>query len=116
MIRHFLELTSLRFYEKQSDDPFEPYDAVCTILWESQTVIWVRGLNGPMSRKLLREFLHWLVKNNITKIKAHRHENRSLPAGRRVGDHIEILVSDLLIKARQSSSNQDSSNASKSES
>lgn len=81
-IRHEPTTSTLRFYERPSDEPTPQYDAVCTVVWETPRVIWIRGLHGALSRRLLRELLLWLVQNRIETVKAHRDQTRKLPLGK----------------------------------
>ena len=96
MIRHETVTSTLRFYWRASDDPFAQYDAICTVVWESPRVVWIRGLHGTLSRRLLRELLAWLVDNHILVVKSHRDSARVLPLGVVHADgHTEINVAEL---------------------
>lgn len=97
MLRHSPVTSIIRFYDcEQSDDPFEPYVAVCTLIWENNSTVWVQGLHGKMSRKLFREFLSFCVDNGVKTIKAYRSPNHQLPLMKEVGDHLEISVDELV--------------------
>lgn len=97
MIRHSKLTSLLRFYDcDESDDPFLPYVAVCNIIWESAQTVWVQGMHGKLSRKLLREFLKFCVDNQIITVKAFRAPNHLLPLMHEVDDHYEITVDDLV--------------------
>lgn len=102
MIRHELQITQLRFYNEDSDNPFQPYDAICSIVWESPKVIWIRGFHGTLTRKLLRELFQWVLSNGIEKIKAHRASGKTLPFlrhGSRGAEYSEIDVNAIRDKA-----------------
>lgn len=97
MLRHETVTSTLRFYGRESDDPFAQYDAVCTVVWEGPRVVWIRGLHGTLTRQLLRELLAWLVDNHILTVKATRDSARVLPLGAVHADgHTEISVADLV--------------------
>lgn len=97
MLRHNTITSIIRFYDcEHSDNPFEPYIGVCTLIWENNNTIWIQGMHGVMSRKLLREFLEFCISKNITIIKAYRAPNHQLPMMREVGDHLEISVNELV--------------------
>lgn len=97
MIRHKNVVTMLRFYEidpEPNESP--PYDAVCTLVWENDNTIWIQGLHGKLTRKLLREFLKFCYKNDVHKIKAYRSLGHSLPLMIEVDNHLEISVESLV--------------------
>lgn len=95
-IRHEPTTSTLRFYGRASDDPTPQYDAVCTVVWETPRTVWIRGLHGTLTRRLLRELLAWLVDNHILLVKAHRDSARVLPLGVvQVDGHTEIDVAKL---------------------
>lgn len=99
MIRHDSLISTVRFYDTETDDPFYPYVAICTIVWESPDVIWVKGLHGDLSRKLLREFLKFLVDSKIKTVKAHRANGKTLPfIVFRDNEYTEISVESLAKK------------------
>jgi hypothetical protein len=104
MLRHELTTSQIRFYNIQTDDPFATYDAICTVVWESPGVIWIKGFHGDLSRRTLRDLLRFLVENKITTIKAHRSLAKSLPGiTHRDGTYVELSVADLALKAARSS-------------
>lgn len=97
MIRHEPLTAALRFYERDSDLPTPPYDAICTVVWETRNTIWIRGLHGEMSRKLLRELLEWFIDNGVCTVRAHRDSAHSLPFARTQDDgSFAIDVADLI--------------------
>lgn len=99
MIRHDPMITTIRFYDVETEDPFYPYVAICTLVWESPSVIWVKGLHGDLSRKLLREFLIFLVDNKVKTVKAHRASGKTLPfIVFRENEYTEISVDALAEK------------------
>jgi hypothetical protein len=96
MIRHEVQVSSIRFYNTETDDPYAPYDAICSLTWESPSVIWIKGLHGELTRKTLRDLLGFLTTNNIQTVKAHRATGRTLPGLTvREGSFAEVSVSDL---------------------
>lgn len=78
MIRISHELSIIRFYDKESDDMI-PYAAVGTIIWESETVVWIKALHGIITRAMLRELVQTLQDLGVRFVKAKREEGRSLP-------------------------------------
>ena len=69
----------VRFYAEDDPSPMADFQAVCTLEWESPTVVWVHGLKGVSSRMLLREFVEELAARGVTVIRARRVEGRRLP-------------------------------------
>ena len=99
MLRHELQTSILRFYTTESDDPFAQYDAVCTIIWESPDVVWIRGMHGTISRKTICELVCFLADNNVKLAKAHRSAGRTLPFVTARDDHtIEMDVNAAIKK------------------
>ena len=98
MIRHELSNTTLRFYTDPTDDQFAPYCAICSLIWETPRIVWVRGLHGTLSRALLHEMALWMHSEGVVTIKAHRDTRHSLPFGRRTDDHVEVSIADLLMR------------------
>lgn len=92
MIRHDHVASALRFYASDTPGPFEPYVATCTLLWETNAVVWIVGMHGAMSRKHVREMVQFLHAQGVTTAKAHRHPSHRLPFGVDVGDHVEMNV------------------------
>lgn len=104
MLRHELITSQIRLYNIETDDPFATYDAICTVVWESPGIIWIKGFHGELSRRTLRDLLRFLVENKITTIKAHRSLSKSLPGiVHREGTYVEINVADLALRAAKSS-------------
>lgn len=100
MIRHEHTHTILRFYPEFTDDPYAPYVAVCTLVWETPQTVWIHGLHGTITRRSFRQLADFCVVHGITTVKAHRHPTRKLPCGVPVGDHIEIRVADVVGRSR----------------
>lgn len=92
MIRHDHVTSALRFYASDEPGPFEPYVAICTLLWESSTVVWIVGMHGSLSRRHVRELARLLHDLGVTRAKAHRHPAHRLPFGEDAGDHVEMDV------------------------
>lgn len=96
MIKEEIQLSILRFYDTETTDPYQPYIAICTVIWETKDIIWIKGLHGNLSRKLLRQLVQFLEEKNVRLIKTHRAASKTLPfISRREGEYAEILVSDL---------------------
>lgn len=97
MIRHDEIVSHLRFYSQYSDDPYPPYDAICTVVWESKHVIWVKGLQGKMTLSLWREFARWLIDRDVTLVKLERADNHTMPfASYNSGKYYEVQVDEKL--------------------
>lgn len=97
MIRHDEIVSHLRFYSQYSDDPYPPYDAICTVIWESKDVIWVKGLQGKMTLTLWRELAGWLIEKGIKLVKLERAENHTMPfASFNSGTYYEVAVDEKL--------------------
>ena len=92
MIRHDLVTSAVRFYASEEPGPFEPYVAICTLLWESDKVVWIVGMHGALSRRMVRKLVRLLHDLGVTTAKAHRHPAHRLPFGEDVGDHVEMDV------------------------
>lgn len=73
--------STLRFYEAESGDPFQPYDAVCTVIWESPSVVLIRALHGRFTVPLMRDLCRFLLDNHVQTVRAMRDGSRRLPMG-----------------------------------
>lgn len=96
MIRHEILTSTLRFYNVDSKEAFEPYVAICTIQWENINIIWIKGMHGTITRAHLREFLDFCVANKVEKVKAYRSAGHTLPFMKQVGLHMELDVKDTM--------------------
>lgn len=76
----------LRFYDNDTDDPFAKYVAQCTVVWESPTTIWIKGLTGKFSRKALRDFMGFIDTNGIKLVKSYRASG-NLPFATKITEH-----------------------------
>jgi hypothetical protein len=99
---HYAEVTgTLYFYTQLTGNPYaerRDYEGVCTVLWVSDGVVYLKALRADMDRAMQRELLDWFVSRGIKCVKAERAPGRSLPLARRVGDHDEIDVSELVAR------------------
>ena len=97
---HYSELVgTLRFYSETTGDPYAEmadYVGVGTVVWETEDTVFIVALRAAMTRAMQRELLDWLVSRGIKRVKAHRAPGRTLPFARRVDDHEEIDVADLV--------------------
>ena len=97
MLEHELTISILRFYKEETPNDNSDHCAVCTVMWESKDVIWLKGFNGSVQRKHLRCLLNWLIDNKVKLIKAHRSPKRVLPlAVENPSGYFEIKVQDLI--------------------
>ena len=96
MIRHEVQISTIRFYNTDSDDPFAPYDAICSLAWETPSTVWVKGLHGDLTRKTMKDLLKFFIDNGVHTLKAHRATGRTLPGLTvRDGTYAEVDVADL---------------------
>ena len=101
MIREEKLISLLRFYPTDSDNPLEKFTGSCSLVWESAHVVWVKALSGELSRKNLREFVKFLLDNEVHLVKAIR-ANEKLPYATKVeGNYCEIDVLQNLEKFKQ---------------
>lgn len=95
MITHTNLVTVLRFFNDEFAIYGESqYDAICTLAWERNDVVWMTGLHGTLSMCLMRQLVVWLLQNNVRMVKADR-AGRKIPLGQIVGDHIELVTADV---------------------
>jgi hypothetical protein len=81
VIQHDVTTSVVRFYKDDNAKWGDPYDAVCTLLWESDTVVEAIAFHGNVTHKMYTEFLRWMVDNGIEELKASRHGNHLVPGG-----------------------------------
>ena len=97
MIRHELQTSVIRFYNSDSSYDFADYDAICTLIWETSEVVWIKGLHGNLNYKLLREFIQLIDSLGAKTIKAYRADNRKVPfTAKRNGNLVEIDVATIM--------------------
>ena len=93
MIREEKTITTVRFYHTESDDPYLPYDAVCTVVWESPDVVWIKAMNGKLTRKLMCDFVVYLYDQGVKTIKSTRGDGKTVPfVTLKDGNYFEIDV------------------------
>lgn len=85
----------LRLGDGDPLDPYRAFSAVCTLVYESSTVVWVKAMVGVLPRRQLVELLHWFSKEGIRTVKATRAPDHHLPGFVQVGDHLELDVTTL---------------------
>ena len=88
MIRHSLLTSQLRFFNEVTTDPFAPYDAICTISWETPSVIWLVGLHGSLTRALFREMVIYFHDEKVKTVKAYRAPGHRLPFASCIGENL----------------------------
>lgn len=76
----------VRFYNDPGAGEMGDFQVVCTITWESPTVVWVHGMMGKGNRTLWREFVQELDDKGVEVIKAKRAEGRRLPMALQMPD------------------------------
>jgi hypothetical protein len=57
-------------------------------MWETPHVVWVTGLHGVITRRLLAELIQFLSANNVHQIKAYRAPGRNLPMSELIGPNL----------------------------
>ena len=98
MIRHTVVISEVRFYSAETDDAFAPYCAICTLVWENPTTVWMRGLHGDLRRTQMVEMAEWMQNAGIKTVKAVRHPRHVLPLAHEVGDHLELYPAEWLAR------------------
>lgn len=88
MIRHTTVTSQVRFFNKESSDPYASYDAICTLMWETPQIVWITGLHGVITRKLLAELIVFLDSQDVQQIKAYRAPGRNLPLSELIGPNL----------------------------
>jgi len=91
----------IRFYKEETDDPFADYNAVCTIVWENNTEVWVKALNGNFTRKQLDELVLWLNSQGVEKAKATRAHGKKLPYSEDKGTYQEFIIKDIVARIKK---------------
>jgi hypothetical protein len=97
VIVHTLTFSELRFFKGEWAEGVE-YDASCVVMWESPTIVWLRLLQGTLTRKMLRELLDWLISNGIEEVKANRGGKHSLPLSVKKDSYYSLVVKELAAK------------------
>lgn len=94
MIRHSLLMSQFRFFKEETTDPFAPYDAICTINWESASTVWLVGLHGSLTRSMYREMMVFFHEQNVKTVKAYRAPGHRLPFATCIGENIYSIDVD----------------------
>lgn len=102
MIRHqwlpgSTEFSVLRFYGEETESPFAPFDAVCTLMWAGSEV-WVFGFHGNLTRALLHQFVQFLAEAKVQSIRAFRADWHILPRARLMADGSWLIPMEELQK------------------
>ena len=96
MIRSEPVAEIIRFYDVESDDPYADYVAVCTIVWETKDIVWIKAMNGRVSRKHLIELAQWLIDRKVKKARASRVHGKRLPFSENCGEYQEIHLDNVI--------------------
>lgn len=96
MIAHEPVSAILRIGDGDPADPYREFTAVCTLVYESASVAWVKALMGQLTRSQLRELLDWCNTQGLVTLKAMRAPGHQLPGFKAVGAHLELDVQALL--------------------
>lgn len=88
----------IRFYKQESDDPFADYHASCTVVWENHEEVWIKALNGDITRRQIVELAQWLIGQGVKKAKASRVHGKKLPFSDDKGSHQEFALEKVLAK------------------
>jgi hypothetical protein len=98
-LRHTVNTSLVRFYNHADPDWYASYDAICTFTWESPTVVWMIGLHGTLSRKVLRQLTQLFLLHGVQLVKAHRAPDRTLPfVTSRDGTYVQINIADVFAR------------------
>lgn len=63
----------VRWYDGPYTPHRSPYVAICTLLWESPTVVTIVGLHGTVTRAMREELRQALADAGVTTVHAERH-------------------------------------------
>ena len=96
MIRSVPVAEIIRFYEVETDDPYADYVAVCTIVWETKDIVWIKAMNGRISKSHLIELANWLIARGVKKARASRVRGKRLPFSSDGGEYQEIVLDRVL--------------------
>lgn len=101
MIRSEQVSVIIRFYPQETDDPFADYVATCTLVWESHDTVWIKALQGCVSRKHLVELALWLASHDVSYAKAARVGGKRLPGSEDRGTYQVIDLTRFLERNRR---------------
>lgn len=92
----------VRMSAEYSASGMPPFQAVCTLEWESQRVAWAHALLGVASRVVLRELVAELDARGVEVLRANRAEGHCLPRAVLLPDGTyEMRIADLLRTAKR---------------
>lgn len=80
----------------QAESHMADFSGVCVVCYLTDTKVFVKGMLADMTLDVKREFVQACVDEGIEVIQMERARNRKLPFARRIDDHHEIRVVDLL--------------------
>lgn len=94
MLRYEQAVGILRFYADTVDptDMNAPYEASCTIIWETPDTIWLKGLSGKFNRKHLASIIEFGLDHNIKFLKSYRNSGNLPFATKTQGRYCEVDV------------------------
>ena len=86
----------VRFYPEETDDPFAPYCAVCTIIFTvpNRAAIEIKGMCGVITLSNLVSMFQWLNSIGVMRATAERIGGKRLPLFKHDGDRQVTLASD----------------------
>lgn len=82
----------------QAESHAVDFSGVCVIVHLTEKKIFVKGMLADMNLSMKREFIRACVEEGIETIQMERATNRSMPFARRIDDHHEIQVKDLVAR------------------
>ena len=97
MIRETVTVSELRLFNAAAPAPMAMFDASCLLVWEAPKVVWLRMMQGRMSRSLLKELVLWLSDHGVQTAKAFRAEGHVLPWGVEQADGSVVMSVDAAV-------------------
>ena len=82
VVRHTPVISELRLFESDAPGHMAPFDACCSVVWETPTVAWVRMLHGRLTLRMAQQLLDFFVERGVKTLRATRADGRILPGGK----------------------------------
>ena len=80
----------------QAEAHMVDFTGVCVMCYLTESKIFVKGMLADFTLSAKKEFIQACVEDGIEIIQMERATNRNLPFARRIDDHHEIRVADLM--------------------
>lgn len=69
----------VRLYDVDDGSRHPPYIASAVLEWADTSTVWIRALQGRLTRQVMRDLLHALVNRGVHVVLAERADGHSLP-------------------------------------